>query len=111
MLDTLRRIVREVNDAKDLAEALQIIVKRVKNSMGVDLCSVYLADHPTRRNVLMATDGLNPESVGKVTLDFGQGLTGLVGELEEVVNIADWKGIVCAVLLADALRASAPAMP
>jgi len=89
MLDTLRRIVQEVNDAKDLAEALQIIVNRVKLSMNVDLCSVYLTDHANRRNVLMATDGLNPASVGKVALDFSEGITGLVGEKQEVVNIAD----------------------
>jgi len=89
MLDTLRRIVQEVNDAKDLSEALQIIVKRVKNSMAVDLCSVYLTDHPNHRNVLMATDGLNPASVGNVSLNFGEGITGLVGEKQEVVNIAD----------------------
>jgi phosphotransferase system enzyme I (PtsP) len=89
MLDTLRRIVQEVSDAKDLGDALQIIVQRVKSAMIVDLCSVYLADHSHRQNVLMATDGLNPDSVGNVRLDFGQGLTGLVGEREEVVNIAD----------------------
>ncbi|HEY5602132.1 MAG TPA: phosphoenolpyruvate--protein phosphotransferase [Gammaproteobacteria bacterium] len=89
MLDTLRRIVQEVNDAKDLAEALGIIVQRVKSAMGVDLCSVYLTDHARQQNVLMATDGLNPESVGKVALNFNQGLTGLVGQREEVVNIAD----------------------
>ncbi|WP_455222195.1 phosphoenolpyruvate--protein phosphotransferase [Kaarinaea lacus] len=89
MLDTLRRIVQEVNDAKDLGEALQIIVQRVKNAMAVDLCSVYLTDHARQQNVLMATDGLNPESVGNVALNFNQGLTGLVGEREEVVNIAD----------------------
>ena len=89
MLDTLRRIVQEVNDAKDLAEALQIIVKRVKLAMNVDLCSVYLTDHPNRRNVLMASDGLNPASVGKVALQFGEGITGLVSEKQEVVNIAD----------------------
>ena len=89
MLDTLRRIVQEVNDARDLGQALEIIVERVKQSMNVDLCSVYLSDHTRRQNVLMATDGLNPESVGKVRMDFGTGLTGLVGVREEVINIAD----------------------
>lgn len=89
MLDTLRRIVQEVNDAKDLNEALSIIVLRVKESMQVDLCSVYLADHVRKQNVLMASDGLNQEAVGKVRIDFGHGLTGLVGEREEVVNIAE----------------------
>ena len=89
MLDILRRIVQEVNDARDLEQALQIIVQRVKQAMNVDLCSVYLADNLRRQNVLMATDGLNPEAVGEVRLDFGQGLTGLVGQREEVVNVAD----------------------
>ena len=51
MLDTLRRIVQEVNDAKDLEQALDIIVQRVKNAMEVDLCSVYLADHSSQQNV------------------------------------------------------------
>ena len=53
MLDTLRRIVQEVNDAKDLGDALDIIVQRVKNAMAVDLCSVYLADHSNRQNILI----------------------------------------------------------
>ncbi|MGD8558573.1 MAG: phosphoenolpyruvate--protein phosphotransferase [Gammaproteobacteria bacterium] len=92
MLDTLRRIVQEVNAAKDLDEALQIIVMRVKAAMDVDLCSVYLTDHSRKQNVLMATDGLNPASVGKVRLAFHQGLTGLVGEREEVVNTANAPG-------------------
>jgi len=89
MLDILRRIVQEVNDAGDLTQALQSIVKRVKDATGVDLCSVYLSDHARHENVLMATVGLNPNSIGKVRLKFGQGVTGLVGEKEEVLNLAD----------------------
>jgi len=89
MLETLRRIVQEVNDSGDLEQALQIIVHRVKQAMNVDLCSVYLSDNLRRENVLMATEGLNQEAVGNVRLSFGQGLTGIVGEREEVVNVAD----------------------
>lgn len=89
MLDTLRRIVQDVNNARDLEHALEIIVNRVKKAMGVDLCSVYLTDNVHLQYVLMATNGLNPEAVGDVRLDYGEGLTGLVGEKEEVLNIAD----------------------
>ena len=89
MLDILRRIVQEVNRAKDLSQALQVIVARVKAAMEVDLCTVYLTDHLHRENVLMASDGLNPETVGHVRLSFAEGLTGLVGTKEEVVNVAD----------------------
>jgi len=89
MLDTLRRIVQEVNDAADVNQALDIIVARVKKAMNVDLCSVYLSDHTRQQNILMATEGLNPEAVGHVRMDFNQGLTGLVGAREEIINIAD----------------------
>lgn len=89
MLDILRRIIQEVNRAQDLEQALQVIVMRVKAAANVDLCTVYLTDHVRRQNVLMATDGLNPEAVGEVRLDFDKGLTGLVGRKEEVVNVAD----------------------
>ena len=44
MLGTLRKIVQEVNAAKDLKSALTIIVQRVKESMGSQVCSVYLLD-------------------------------------------------------------------
>ena len=37
MLLTLRRIVQEVNAARDLPQALDIIVKRVKKAMNVDV--------------------------------------------------------------------------
>ena len=60
MLDVLRRIVQEVGGAGDLEQALAIIVKRVKQAMAADVCSVYLCDYAQRRHVLMATDGLNP---------------------------------------------------
>lgn len=89
MLDILRRIVQVVNDSSDLSEALRDIVSRVKAATGADLCSVYLSDHVRRENVLSATDGLNQDCVGKVKLKFGQGVTGLVGEREEVLNLAD----------------------
>jgi len=34
MLDTLRRIIQEVNTAPDLDQALDIIVRRVRESVG-----------------------------------------------------------------------------
>ena len=54
MLNTLRKIVQEVNAAKDLKAALGIIVQRVKETMGTQVCSVYLLDPETNRFVLMA---------------------------------------------------------
>ncbi|MCM2331792.1 MAG: hypothetical protein NDI70_10885, partial [Pseudomonas sagittaria] len=42
MLHTLRKIIQEVNSARDLDTALTIIVERVRAAMGTQVCSVYL---------------------------------------------------------------------
>lgn len=89
MLEVLLRIVHEVNTARDLQQALTIIVQRVKHAMAVDVCSVYLTDPDGEQHVLMATDGLNPEAVGKVRLPLTAGLIGLVRERAEPVNLED----------------------
>lgn len=87
MLETLRRIIQQVNAAHNLGQALEIIVRRVKQAMGADVCSVYLLDQEHQDHVLMASDGLNPEAVGKVRLGKREGLVSLVSEREEPVNL------------------------
>ena len=89
MLDILRRIVQEVNLAKNLEQALNVIVKRVKNVMDVEVCSVFLSNELDNEYVLMATDGLNPEAIGKVRLNSDTGLVSLVAKRAEPINIAD----------------------
>ena len=89
MLESLRRIVQEVNNAPDLEHALSIIVRRVKESVGADVCSVYLNDYDNRRHILQATDGLRPAAVGRVRIELGRGLVGLVSERAEPINLDD----------------------
>ena len=87
MLDTLRRIVQDINATRDLSEALNLTVTQVKAAIHTDVCSVYISDHARREHVLMATDGLRPGAIGKVRLKFEQGLTGLAASRAEPVNI------------------------
>ncbi|WP_152208387.1 phosphoenolpyruvate--protein phosphotransferase [Marinobacter changyiensis] len=89
MLSTLRNIVQEVNSARDLQEALDIIVSRVQAAMNTEVCSVYLLDPETNRYILMATEGLYKKAVGKVSLGHSEGLIGLVGSREEPINLED----------------------
>lgn len=86
MLNSLRSIVLEVNAARELKTALAIIVTRVKQVMTTQVCSVYLRD-ATGEYVLMATDGLNSDAVGKVRLAAGEGLVGRVVVREEPINL------------------------
>lgn len=89
MLDSLHSIVRDVSAAPNLDAALGIIVHRVREELGVDVCSFYVSDHQACRNVLMATEGLRADAVGRIGLGFGEGLVGLVAEREEPVNLDD----------------------
>ncbi len=89
MLETLHRIVKKVNRAPDLGEALTIIVEQVKQAIDADVCSVYLTDFKQRCHVLCATKGLRPEAVGKVSLPLHRGLIGLVCERAEPLNLDD----------------------
>lgn len=88
MLNWLSSIVQEVNAAADLNSALNIIVARVKSAMNTDVCSVYLRNDQSRY-VLRATEGLNPDSIDKVSLSLTQGLIGLVASREEPINLDD----------------------
>lgn len=89
MLEALRRIVQEVNEAPNLEQALDVIVRRVKQVVRADVCSVYLTDFDARQHVLQATDGLRPRAVGRVRLPLNRGLVGWVSERAETVNLDD----------------------
>ncbi|MCC5873189.1 MAG: phosphoenolpyruvate--protein phosphotransferase [Gammaproteobacteria bacterium] len=92
MLDTLRSIVQEVNAVPDLDAALGIIVRRVREAMGTQVCSVYLVDQLSGRYMFMATEGLNEAMVGHLSLGQGEGLVGLVGQRAEPINLNDAPG-------------------
>lgn len=89
MLNLLRQIVQEVNSAGDLDAALGILVHRVQQAMSTEVCSVYVYNSDTKRHILRATKGLNPESVGKVSLKNNEGLVGFVAAREEPINLDD----------------------
>ena len=89
MLEQLRGIVQQVNAAKDLQSALDIIVSRVREVLNTQVCSVFLLDNDISCHVLMASDGLNKASVGRVSLEIGEGLVGLVAKHAEPLNLED----------------------
>lgn len=89
MLDVLRHIIQEVNTAPDVPSALVMLVKRVRDAMGTEVCSVYVLDEQAGCWVLMATEGLKKEAVGKAQLGIAEGLIGQVGLRKEPINLED----------------------
>ncbi len=89
MLERVRQITQEVNRADSTQQALRIIVERVCESLGSEVCSVYLTDYDAQQLTLIANRGLNPQVVGALTLNFHQGIVGLVAQREEPINLDD----------------------
>jgi len=85
----LSSISHQVHEAKDLDQALRIIVARIKQALKVDVCSIYLVDEKTDELLLMASDGLLSEAIGSVRIRFNKGIVGLVAERSEAINLAN----------------------
>jgi phosphotransferase system enzyme I (PtsP) len=62
--------------SSSLEDFLQTVVSIVAYHMRSAVCSVYLYNDKTMELVLTATQGLSLESIGKVRLKLGEGLTG-----------------------------------
>eukprot|EP01155_Anaeramoeba_flamelloides_P049742 Anaeramoba_flamelloidesc41699_g1_i1.p1 GENE.c41699_g1_i1~~c41699_g1_i1.p1 ORF type:complete len:768 (-),score=127.57 c41699_g1_i1:577-2880(-) len=89
MLSVLRKIVQEVSTAPDLDSVLDLIVRRIQQAMKTQVCSIFLFDPVRQRYVLRASQGLNQEAVGKVSLSPTEGIVGQVGQRAEPINLED----------------------
>ncbi len=72
-------------DGLSLESFLNEIVEMIARHMKCPVCSIYIYYEETDELVLKATKGLNPDSIGKVRMKLGEGLTGLaVKELRPI---------------------------
>ena len=78
------------SDSSSIEIFLQKIVQMVAGHMRADVCSIYLYNEEDEQLVLTATQGLNPDSIGKVKLRLGEGLTGLA--MKEMRTISENRG-------------------
>ena len=102
MLNALRSIVQHVNDATNFREALDLIVREVRDEMGTEVCSIYLKDAgnvsnnpknatptPSTRFCFAANVGLNHDVIGSLELGEDEGLVSWVGKRAEPLNLQD----------------------
>src|SRR5215204_999765 len=75
--------------ARDWDELMHSIVNGTTAAMGVEVCSFYLADTERTRLTLAATNGLDRTQVGKVSLAWGQGITGRVAATRSPIAVED----------------------
>jgi K+-sensing histidine kinase KdpD len=85
----LHEIAQLATLARDWDELMRSIVDGTTAAMGVEVCSFYLADHEGMRLTLAATNGLDRAQAGKVSLAWGQGITGRVAESRTPIAVED----------------------
>src|SRR3954452_11088667 len=85
----LHEIAQLATQARDWDELMRSIVDGTTAAMGVEVCSFYLADTARSRLTLAATNGLDRGQVGKVSLAWGQGITGRVAASRTPIAVED----------------------
>ncbi|GGO81222.1 phosphoenolpyruvate-protein phosphotransferase PtsP [Marinobacterium nitratireducens] len=88
-LSTLTSLVQEISRAENAIAAMHQIVIKLTEIFEVPVCSLYLKSASQQRLVLAATEGLAPDSVGRVSLALNEGLVGKIGRTLHPLNLAD----------------------
>ncbi|CAN5549794.1 hypothetical protein BH20CHL7_BH20CHL7_11540 [soil metagenome] len=88
-LSFLYEIAQVATQARDWDELMRTIVDGTTVAMGVQVCSFYLPDRERMRLTLAATNGLDRSQVGKVSLAWGEGITGRVAASQVPIAVAD----------------------
>ena len=82
-------VAQLATQARDWDELMRAIVDGTTTALGVEVCSFYLADRDQPRLTLAATNGLDRSQVGRVSLGFGEGITGRVADSREPIAVED----------------------
>lgn len=85
----LREIARSLSAAWDLDTTLDLIARKTTEVMGVNSCTIYLLDADNETLRLRASTGLARQSLGRATLQIGEGMTGHAVAQNRPVYAAD----------------------
>jgi signal transduction histidine kinase len=88
-LEFLHEFAKLLTTARDWDELMRTIVDRTTIALDVEVCSVYLMERDGGSLRLAATNGLDRDQIGKVTLGLGEGLTGRAALIGRPVESPD----------------------
>ncbi|HEX2681306.1 MAG TPA: GAF domain-containing protein, partial [Candidatus Dormibacteraeota bacterium] len=88
-LSFLVRLAQAAASTQRPDELLELIIRETTSAIGTDVCSLYLLAPHGGELLLTATNGLNENMVGKVTMKLGEGITGWVAETRQPAVVPD----------------------
>ena len=88
-LEFLHEFAKLLTTARNWDELMRTIVDRTTDALDVEVCSVYLMERDSARLRLAATNGLDRDQIGSVTLAVGEGLTGTAAQAGKPIASPD----------------------
>ena len=85
----LHEFAQLATQARDWDELMRTLVDRTTAALGVEVCSFYLLDRDGQRLTLAATNGLDVEQVGHISLALGEGITGRAAAARAPISSSD----------------------
>ena len=86
LLCDISELAALLTGSDNIESFLRQTVEMVSRHMDADVCSIYLFDEENEELVLEATIGLNPAAVGRVRMQVGEGLVGVIFDSREPMN-------------------------
>src|SRR3989338_139259 len=88
-LDLLHRITNILSSTIELPELLHKISKMIVDVLGSNSCLIFLYDDQKEYLVLSGAHNPHSETLGKIKMKMGEGITGWVAEHKEPVSISE----------------------
>jgi two-component system, sensor histidine kinase PdtaS len=88
-LQALHNLSHAASTNTSLPDLLKLAVRSVAHATNSDACAIFLYDSSTDLLALWAANGLNPASVGAMTIKPGRGITGLAAAEGRAIIAAD----------------------
>jgi signal transduction histidine kinase len=88
-LSFLHEVAQLASEARDWDELMRTVVDRTTEALHVEVCSFYLLDPASGRLVLAATNGLDRDQVGRISLAVGEGVTGAAAAERRPIEVPD----------------------
>lgn len=88
-LTFLHEFAQLATQARDWDGLMRTVVDRTTVALGVEVCSFYLLDRDGQGLTLAATNGLDVEQVGRVSLRLDEGITGRAASSRRPVTSRD----------------------
>lgn len=86
LLCDISELAALLTGSDNIESFLRQTVEMVSRHMDADVCSIYLLDEENEELVLEATIGLNPAAVGRVRMQVGEGLVGVIFDSRQPLN-------------------------